>query len=125
MCGWTAPSGWRRARVAKGRVIAVDGDRIVDWDSFHDAMSEAFAFPAWYGRNMDAWIDLMTRLDEDRATTGFFVEPGEIVTIDLKNGRGLRARCREIYDALVESSAFVNRRRLESGGTAYLCLAFD
>ncbi len=111
--------------MAGGRVVAIDGDRIVDWDSFHDAMSEAFAFPAWYGRNMNAWIDLMTYLDEDWATTGFFVEAGEMVTLDIRNARPLHERCSEIYDALVECSAFVNWRRMETGGAAYLCLAFN
>lgn len=111
--------------MAKGRIVAIDGDRIVDRDSFHDAMSEAFAFPPWYGRNMDAWIDLMTCLDEDSATTGFFVEAGEIVTLKLGSARAFRERCPEIYDKLVVCSAFVNWRRMETGGTAYLCLAFD
>ena len=111
--------------MARGRVVAIDGDRIVDPDSFHDLMSEAFAFPPWYGRNMDAWIDLMTYLDEDSATTGVFVDAGEIVTLKLGNARALRERCPEIYDQLVACSAFVNWRRMETGGTAYLCLAFD
>ena len=111
--------------MARGRVVAIDGDRIVDGGSFHDVMSEALAFPTWYGRNMSAWIDLMTYLDEDRATTGFFVEAGEIVTLDLRNARAFRERCPEIYEGLVACSAFVNWRRMDSGGTAYLCLAFN
>jgi RNAse (barnase) inhibitor barstar len=110
--------------MAKGRIVPIECDRIVDWDSFHDVMGEAFAFPGWYGRNMNAWIDLMTYLDEDQATTGVYVAPGEIVTLHLRNGRALRGRCAEIHDALVECSAFVNWRRMETGGTAYLCLAF-
>jgi RNAse (barnase) inhibitor barstar len=110
--------------MAQGRVVTIDGDRIIDWDSFHDVMSDAFLFPGWYGRNGNAWVDLMTYLDEDTATTGFFVEAGEIVTLEVRNGRVLHRRCPEIYDALIEMSAFVNWRRMESGGTAYLCLAF-
>jgi RNAse (barnase) inhibitor barstar len=110
--------------MAKGRVVTIEADQIVDWNSFHEVMSEAFAFPAWYGRNMNAWIDLMTYLDEDQATTGVFVEAGEIVTLDLRNGRTFHQRCPEIFDALVECSAFVNWRRVEAGGTAHLCLSF-
>ena len=111
--------------MAKGRVVTIDGSAIADWDGFHDAMSDAFGFPAWYGRNMDALIDLMTYLDEDKATTGFSVGAGEIVVLELGNARAFRERCPEIYDGLVACSAFVNWRRIESGGTAYLCLAFD
>ena len=110
--------------MAQGRVVPIDCDRIVDWDSFHDAMSEAFVFPDWYGRNMNAWVDLMTYLDVDQATTGVFVTAGEIVTLDLRNGRTFHARCPEIYDTLIECSAFVNWRRMEAGETAFLCLAF-
>lgn len=110
--------------MAKGRVVVIDGDRIVDWDSFHDVMSEAFQFPEWYGRNGNAWIDLMTYLDEDSATTGIFVSAEEIVTLEIRNGRALHERCPEVFDALVEWSAFVNWRRMEADGTAYLCLAF-
>jgi Barstar (barnase inhibitor) len=110
--------------MARERVVAIDGDRIAGWDGFHDVMAEASGFPGWYGRNLNAWIDLMTYLDEDRATTGFFVERGEVVTIDLRNARRLRERQGEIYNALIECAAFVNWRRLEGGDTAYLCLAF-
>jgi phage-related protein len=111
--------------MAKGRAVRIDTDRIIDWESFHSVFAELFGFPDWYGRNMNAWIDLMTYLDEDDATTGFHVGEGEVVTIDLSDAAGLRARIPDIYAALVESAAFVNRRRLERGGTAYLCLAFE
>ena len=109
--------------MAQGRVVAVNAARITDWGSFHAVFAEAFGFPGWYGRNMNAWTDLMTCLDEDSATTSVFVAPGEIVTIDLKLGRDLHQRLPEIYDALIECIAFVNWRRIEAGGTAYLCLA--
>jgi hypothetical protein len=110
--------------MAKGRVVAIDAARITGWDSLHAVFAEAFSFPDWYGRNMDAWIDLMTYFDEDSATTGFSVAPGEIVTIAFDGGRKLHDRLPEIYDAVIESTSFVNWRRIEAGGTAYLCLAF-
>ena len=109
--------------MAPGRVVAVDASRIADRDSFHAVFAESFGFPDYYGRNMDAWIDLMTLMDEDSATTGVSVAPGETVTIALAGGRDLRERLPEIYDALVECTAFVNERRIEGGGTAYLFLA--
>lgn len=110
--------------MAAGRVVAIAGDRIADWDSFHDLFAEAFEFPAWYGRNMNAWIDLMTYLDEDDSTTGVFVAPGETMTINLTGAKALRERHGEVYDALIECTAFVNWRRIEIGGQPYLCLAF-
>jgi hypothetical protein len=110
--------------MAQGRVVAVDAARIIDWDSFHAVFADAFGFPDWYGRNMNAWIDLMTYLDEDHATTGVSVASDEVITIALDGGHDLRERLPEVYDAVIECTAFVNWRRIETGGTAYLCLAF-
>jgi hypothetical protein len=110
--------------MAEGRIVAVDAGRIVDWPSFHDSFAEAFGFPDWYGRNMDAWIDLFTHMDEDDTATAVSVRPGETVTILLEGGRDLDRRAPQLYDAVVECAAFVNWRRIEVGGTPYLCLAF-
>jgi hypothetical protein len=63
-------------------------------------------------------------MDEDGETTGFFVAPGETVTILVDKAAKLRADAPDLYAALVECAAFVNWRRIERGGTAYLCLAF-
>ena len=45
-------------------IVRIDGSRISDWESFHDVLSEVMGFPEFYGRNMNAWIDCMTSLDE-------------------------------------------------------------
>ena len=47
-------------------VVKLDTARIADWDSFHDVCAQALGFPGFYGRNMNAWIDCMTSLDEPR-----------------------------------------------------------
>ncbi|MDA1214518.1 MAG: barstar family protein, partial [Planctomycetota bacterium] len=33
--------------------IRIDGDLIVDWESFHAHFAEVLGFPKFYGRNMD------------------------------------------------------------------------
>jgi hypothetical protein len=43
-------------------IVRVDGRRFLTED-FHDIFNEAFGFPAFYGRNMNAWIDCLTSLD--------------------------------------------------------------
>jgi hypothetical protein len=45
-------------------LVRLDCRRLVDWESFHTAFAEAFGFPLYYGRNMNAWIDCMSCLDE-------------------------------------------------------------
>ena len=39
-------------------VVSVDCARIHDWNSFHDEFATVFGFPDFYGRNMNAWIEL-------------------------------------------------------------------
>ena len=107
-----------------GRTVTVGGGRITDRESFHDVFSEAFGFPDWYGRNMDAWIDLFTCMDDPESMTGVSVAEGETVTIRLEGARDMKARVPDLYDDLIESAAFVNWRRLEKGDPALLCLAF-
>lgn len=71
----------------------IDGANIVDWDSFHEEFHRVFEFPDFYGRNMDAWIDCMTSLDEEAAgMTGIHVKPGGVLTLEIVNARRLKTR---------------------------------
>ena len=102
----------------------IDGRRIVDWDSFHDEFHRVFVFPEFYGRNMNAWIDSMSSLDLDDGMVGLQVQPGSVMTLEIEHVKGLRADHRELYDAIVESAAFVNWRRIEAGEAPVLALSF-
>lgn len=105
--------------------ILIDSEKISGWDSFHDTFAQALGFPDFYGRNMDAWIDCMTYLDDpDAGMTSTHVMPGDILVLCVSSVRTLRTRCPEIYNALVECSAFVNYRRIERGEPAVLALSF-
>ena len=105
--------------------IIIDTDEIQDWDSFHDCFARTFGFPDFYGRNMNAWIDCMSSLDcpEDGMST-VHAEPGKTVVLELKNMGSLAERNNEIYEAIIECSAFVNYRKLEVGEPAVLTLSF-
>jgi hypothetical protein len=105
--------------------ISVDAGRIRDWDSFHDTFAETFGFPSFYGRNMNAWNDCMTYLDEpDAGMTSLHVASGDIVVLCLSAVADFKNRCPEIYDALIECSSFVNYRRIERGASAVLAFSF-
>src|SRR5207253_7598529 len=98
---------------------------ISDWGTLHDAFSAAFGFPDSYGRNMDAWIDCMSYLDEPSAEmTSIHVETGRVLVLQLEAVEHFAARCPEQYAAVVECAAFVNWRRIEGGQTAVLALSF-
>ena len=97
---------------------------ITDWQSFHAACREVFGFPDFYGMNMDAWIDCMSYLDEDAGMTRFNLAQGEKLHIEVTATESFNQRLPEIFDALVECSAFVNQRYVEDGKAPVLSLLF-
>lgn len=106
-------------------MIQIDGDSITDWDSFHSVFAKAFGFPEFYGRNMNAWIDCMTYLDDPKAgMSTVHVKSGEVLVLQINNAAGLKKRCPEEFEAIVECSAFVNWRRTETGEPGVLALSF-
>jgi hypothetical protein len=109
----------------KTHVIEIDGAKISGWDDFHDLFADRLGFPTWYGRNLDAWIDLMTYLEFDRETTKVVLEPGETMVFRISNWERLRDERPEIFTALVECSAIVNHRTMEAGEHPYLVIAFS
>jgi len=92
----------------------INGIELSDWNSFHEVFSKEFEFPDYYGNNMDAWIDCMSDLGEE----------GEIISIILDNVSALKKNNREIYDALIECSAFVNYRFTTEGSSPLIALSF-
>lgn len=106
-------------------VVRLDCDRITDWDSFHTVFAGVFGFPTFYGRNMDAWIDCMSWLDEPGSEmTTITAPPGGVVTLQLDGVDEFIARCPEQFAALVECAAFVNWRRSSRGESAVLALSY-
>jgi RNAse (barnase) inhibitor barstar len=46
------------------RTVKIPTKQIVDWNSFHATLKEALAFPDFYGRNGNAFIDCLTYDDD-------------------------------------------------------------
>ncbi|ESS72537.1 barstar [Methyloglobulus morosus KoM1] len=105
--------------------VAIDASEIRDWPSFHAVFAKAFGFPDFYGRNMDAWIDSMTDLDDPSAGMSKVHSPPDgIVLVKVLNAKAFSKRCPEQYRALNDCSAFVNWRRLEQGSAPVLALSY-
>ncbi len=107
--------------MANGKVpfqeVAIDASEILDWPSFHAVFAKAFGFPDFYGRNMNAWIDCMTDLDEPGLGMSKVHAPANgIVLIKVVNAKDFSTRCPEQAAALNDCAAFVNWRRCEQGG---------
>ena len=98
----------------------VQTKNITDWESFHSVFAETMGFPAFYGRNMNAWIDCMTGFDD--GMTRFTMVPGELFHLEVADTKDFAKRLPEIFQAFIESAAFVNWRRLEVGEPPILAL---
>ena len=109
----------------KNPVVEIDTRRITDWASFHDVFAEAFGFPGFYGRNMDAWVDCLSYLGSpESGMSQIHVEPGHVVVIQLTEAKDFARRCPEQYSALIECAAFVNWRCIERGNEPILAMSF-
>ncbi|WP_440224249.1 barstar family protein [Dokdonella sp. MW10] len=105
--------------------MRIDAERIVDAESFHIVFSAAFGFPSFYGHNMDAWIDCLSNLDDPGSgMTTVHIDSGQALSLVIDHAQDFKARCPELFSALVECSAFVNWRRIEAGHAPVLALAF-
>ena len=123
-CGrTTACSG--RALGVDMTLVKLDTRGITDWASFHDVFAKAVGFPSFYGRNMDAWIDCMTWLDDQSAEmTKVHAPPGGVVVLEIQHVDDFASRCPEQFEAIIECAAFVNWRKIESGKRAVLALSY-
>ena len=103
-------------------IVKIQCEEIIDWNSFHAYFKKALGFPDYYGENMNAWIDCMSYIDQEELEIK--IEAGSILTLQLENVGEFSVRCKEIYDALIECSAFVNYRRISTGTPPILALSY-
>ena len=105
--------------------VSLDCDKISDWQSFHEEFAKTFGFPDFYGKNMDAWIDCMTYVDDPSAgMSTIHCDHGSVLVLELLNVKSFRQRCPELYEAVVDGVAFVNWRRLDTDDPAVLAISF-
>lgn len=103
-------------------LVRIDGRQLRDWDSFHETFADTFGFPSYYGRNLDAWIDCMTYLEDPSAgMTKIHGTENDPVVLQIDQ---IDSVPDEIYRPLVECAAFVNYRRIEQGQRAIIALSY-
>ena len=106
-------------------IIELDASEIVDWPSFHSVFQKKFGFFDGYGKNMNAWIDCMGSLDDPSpGLSDVRLARGSTLTLKLLNIVPFKLRCPEIYDALIECTAFINWRYAEANEPPAIALAF-
>ena len=108
-------------------IVPIPTSQINDWNTFHSVFEATLGFPDYYGRNMNAWNDCLTFVDDpDAMMVGehVLVGSGDVLTLQLDDADDFKRRCPEQYDALIECSGFVNWRRIEAGQRPILILSF-
>jgi len=109
----------------KPTIVKIPTEEIHDWESFHSVFSRLLGFPDFYGRTMNAWIDCMTSVDEPEdglSTIHGTKEAG--LCLDLGDCTDFAKRCPTQYEAILDSTALVNYRRMEVGEEPVISLSF-
>jgi len=103
-------------------VVQLDGAVILDWPSFHRASQVAFGFPAFYGHNLDPWIDCLTYLYEDDGMSAITLKPSEVLDIQLIDSASLAWRAPPVLEGLESVVAAVSERHRADGGPPVLII---
>jgi RNAse (barnase) inhibitor barstar len=107
-------------------IVTIDTSLIDNWEDFHTIFAKVMGFPDFYGRNMNAWIDCMTYIDDpDDTMTTIHAPVNGVLVLNLEWMSTFRKRCPEIAKAIEECSAFVNHRRIEVGDPPILVLSYS
>src|SRR5215469_11650280 len=91
------------------------GAEIRDWDSFHTVSARELGFPAFYGRNMNAFVDCLTYLDQADGMSRFSLLPGEILELRVVDSATFRQSAPEVAAAFVDAITSINRRYSDRG----------
>jgi hypothetical protein len=106
------------------KLVRINTELITDWNTFHEVFKIVFGFPDFYGKNMDAWIDCMSYIDQKEVgMTSFCLLKTDTLVIELTNSETFKQRCPDIYLGLLECTAFVNSRRAEKNDGAMIAIS--
>jgi hypothetical protein len=106
--------------------VRIDARKIHDAKTFHDVFAEAFGFPAFYGRNINAWIDCMSDLGNPSAEmTKVHAKPGGVVLLQLDHVDQFVRDCPDLFASLHDAVAFVNWRQVHAGRAPVLAIAYE
>jgi hypothetical protein len=105
--------------------LRLQTENITDWDSFHEEFARLMGFPDFYGRNMNAWIDCLSYLDDSGANlTNIGLATGETLFLEVNSTGEFVKRLPEIFRELVECTSFVNLRYVRKDNGTRIALVF-
>ncbi len=91
--------------------VTIDFSKITDGESFHREFMTVMGFDKIYGKDKDAWIDYMSRIDNPKAgLSEITVKPGESLDIKLVGAEAAMEKTPELILDFLECTAYVNER---------------
>jgi RNAse (barnase) inhibitor barstar len=104
--------------------VEIDLTDVTDMATLHAEFARAMGFPKFYGKNMNAWEDCMGDLSApgQPGMTKVEVPRGEDLLLVLQGAKALREREPEVFGALLDSTAHVNRVKTKIKGATRLLL---
>ena len=102
--------------------VILDGAAISSWAAFHTQCEQAFGFPEFYGRNMNAWIDCLSYLRDNDGMSKFHLTEHEVLQIELQHAEQLRQSAPEILEELEFCVGAINERYEDYGEKPALAL---
>ena len=93
----------------------LNGDAIVDWDSFHAESRRAFGFPGDYTNTMDAWVDCLSYLRDEDGMSAIRLAEKEVLTIVVKGSAAMLAAVPEILEEMSFCVGGINERYEDYG----------
>ncbi len=93
----------------------LNGEHILNRESFHTECSAVFGFPDFYGRNLDAWVDCLSYLRDDDGMTKFKLKDSEVLTIEITHSDHVRQHNPELLDELAMCVELMNERYVDYG----------
>ncbi len=106
----------------KEQKVMLDGKRLSTWEDFHEVSAAVFGFPAFYGRNKDAWIDCMSSIDAGMLRAELVTE--ESYTIVVEHTEEWVAAAPEMMAEFVSLLAAVHERLAGVGSTKQIAVVF-
>ena len=102
--------------------VQLNGEQITDWESFHTVCAEAFGFPAFYGRTIDAWIDCLSYLRDDENMTRFHLKADEALQIVVTHSAALQKNAPDLLEEVAFCVEGINDRYNDYGEKPALSL---
>jgi hypothetical protein len=108
-------------------VLILDGSKLVDERTLHEELCFKLQLPAWYGRNQDALLDVLSSLDAPCSNSSASVQLGRGAAgvFRISNSSTLLDEHADLFVQLARVIGAANQQYAEDGSSTRLLLQLD